>query len=58
MSTVPESRTGRVWTPAVQALLGALASRAREAGANEVMKKPPSARYLATPLARVLRQPS
>jgi hypothetical protein len=42
----------------VQALLGALASRAREAGANEVMKKPPSARYLATPLARVLRQPS
>jgi hypothetical protein len=58
MSTVPESRTGRVRTPAVQALLGAVASRAREAGGNEVMKKPPSARDLATPLARVLRQPS
>jgi len=35
---------------------GAVASRAREAGANEVMKKPLSARDLATSLARVLRQ--
>ena len=35
---------------------GAIASRAREAGANEVMKKPLSARDLATSLARVLRQ--
>ncbi|HKC44662.1 MAG TPA: PAS domain S-box protein [Burkholderiales bacterium] len=33
---------------------GAVASRAREAGANEVMKKPVSARELATSLARVL----
>jgi len=35
---------------------GALASGAREAGANEVMKKPLSARELATSLARVLRE--
>ena len=35
---------------------GAVASRAREAGANEVMKKPVSARDLATSLARVLRE--
>jgi PAS domain S-box-containing protein len=35
---------------------GAVASRAREAGANEVMKKPLSARELATSLARVLRE--
>jgi CheY-like chemotaxis protein len=35
---------------------GATASRAREAGANEVMKKPLSAQDLATSLARVLRQ--
>ena len=35
---------------------GAVAGGAREAGANEVMKKPASARELATSLARVLRQ--
>src|SRR5215510_5854415 len=34
---------------------GTVASGAREAGANEVMKKPVSARELATSLARVLR---
>src|SRR5262245_8587629 len=34
---------------------GAVASRAHEAGANEVMNKPLSARDLATSLARVLR---
>ena len=35
---------------------GAVASRAREAGAKEVMKKPVSARELAIGLARVLRR--
>src|SRR5262249_55774040 len=35
---------------------GAIASRAREAGADEVMNKPLSARNLATSLARVLRE--
>jgi len=35
---------------------GAVASGAREAGANEVMKKPLSARELAASLARVLRE--
>jgi PAS domain S-box-containing protein len=35
---------------------GVTASRAREAGASEVMKKPLSAQDLATSLARVLRQ--
>jgi len=34
---------------------GGVTSRAREAGANEVMKKPLSARELAIGLARVLR---
>ena len=35
---------------------GAVASGPREVGANEVMKKPLSARELATSLARVLRK--
>jgi FixJ family two-component response regulator len=34
---------------------GAVTTRAREAGAGEVLKKPLSARDLATSLARVLR---
>jgi CheY-like chemotaxis protein len=35
---------------------GTVARRARQAGANEVLKKPISARDLATSLARVLRR--
>jgi len=34
---------------------GTVSSRAREAGADEVLKKPVSGRELATSLARVLR---
>jgi hypothetical protein len=50
MSTVPESRTARIWTSGVQALLGAAA----ELG-HEVMKKPLSAGEPDASLARLLR---